>query len=103
MSFQVGIGSLGGTVFFQVGLCTPLRTMYSYIHFSDILFAKKMEWKIVDDALFPLKVFEVHEIMKCVIITSMNFLYFSMEIPWIRCKKYSKLNSVCYMPHICIF
>ena len=23
MSFQVGIGSLGGTVFFQVGLCTP--------------------------------------------------------------------------------
>ena len=27
MSFQVGIGSLGGTVFFQVGLCTPLRTM----------------------------------------------------------------------------
>ena len=27
MSFQVEIGSLGGTVFFQVGLCTPLRTM----------------------------------------------------------------------------
>ena len=27
MSFQVGIGSLGGTVFFQVGLCTPLQTM----------------------------------------------------------------------------
>ena len=27
MSFQVGIGSLSGTVFFQVGLCTPLRTM----------------------------------------------------------------------------
>ena len=27
MSFQVGIGSLGGTVFFQVGLCIPLRTM----------------------------------------------------------------------------
>ena len=23
----MGIGSLGGTVFFQVGLCTPLRTM----------------------------------------------------------------------------
>ena len=23
MSFQVGIGSLGGTVFFQVGLCIP--------------------------------------------------------------------------------
>ena len=30
MSFQVGIGSLGGTVFFQVGLCTPLRTMNLY-------------------------------------------------------------------------
>ena len=27
MSFQVGIGSLGGTVFFQVGLRTPLQTM----------------------------------------------------------------------------
>ena len=27
MSFQGGIGSLGGTVFFQVGLCTPLQTM----------------------------------------------------------------------------
>ena len=27
MSFQAGIGSLGGTVFFQVGLCIPLRTM----------------------------------------------------------------------------
>ena len=30
MSFQVGIGFLGGTVFFQVGLCTPLRTMVEY-------------------------------------------------------------------------
>ena len=30
MSFQVGIGSLGGTLFFQVGLCTPLRTMTSF-------------------------------------------------------------------------
>ena len=29
MSFQVEIGSLGGTVFFQVGLCTPLRTTFS--------------------------------------------------------------------------
>ena len=27
MSFQVVIGSLGGTVLFQVGLCTPLWTM----------------------------------------------------------------------------
>ena len=27
MPFQVGNGSLGGTVFFQVGICTPLRTM----------------------------------------------------------------------------
>ena len=27
MLFQVGIGSLGGTVFFQVELCTPLRPM----------------------------------------------------------------------------
>ena len=31
MSFQVGIGSLGGTVFFQVGLCTPLQTMELYL------------------------------------------------------------------------
>ena len=30
MSFQVGIGSLGGTVFFKVGLCTPLQTMGYY-------------------------------------------------------------------------
>ena len=27
MPFQVGIGSLGGTMCFQVGLCTPLQTM----------------------------------------------------------------------------
>ena len=27
MSFQARIGSVGGSVFFQVGLCTPLRTM----------------------------------------------------------------------------
>ena len=27
MSFQVGIGSLGGTVFFQVGLCTLVWAM----------------------------------------------------------------------------
>ena len=34
MSFQVGSGSLGGAMFFQVGLCTPLRTMhYSYFCF----------------------------------------------------------------------
>ena len=30
MSFQVGICSLGGTVFFQVGLSTPLRTMVDF-------------------------------------------------------------------------
>ena len=35
MSLQVGIGSLGGTVFFQVGLCTPLRTMNCRIHVLD--------------------------------------------------------------------
>ena len=27
MSFEVGVGSLGGTVLFQVRLCNPLRTM----------------------------------------------------------------------------
>ena len=27
MSFQVGIGCLSGTMFFQVGLCTPLWTI----------------------------------------------------------------------------
>ena len=27
MLFQVGIGSLGGSAFFQVGRCTLLRTM----------------------------------------------------------------------------
>ena len=27
MSFQGGIGSLGGTVFFQMELCNPLQTM----------------------------------------------------------------------------
>ena len=37
MSFQVGIGSLSGTVFFQVGLCTPLQTM---------------AWKCVSTAIF---------------------------------------------------
>ena len=32
MSLQVGIGSLDGTVFFQVGLCNPQRTMFSWLH-----------------------------------------------------------------------
>ena len=27
MSFQVGIDSLGGTMFFQAEFCTPLQTM----------------------------------------------------------------------------
>ena len=36
MSFQTGIGSLGGTMFFQVGLCTPLRTMIT-ISTTDLL------------------------------------------------------------------
>ena len=27
MSFRVRIGSLGATLFFQVGLCMPLQTM----------------------------------------------------------------------------
>ena len=31
--FQVGISSLGGIVFFRVGLCTPLRTVNrQYLH-----------------------------------------------------------------------
>ena len=38
MSFQMGIGSLGGTMFFQVGLCTPLRTMNGRIHVFDEAF-----------------------------------------------------------------
>ena len=38
MSFQMGIGSLGGTVFFQVGLCTPLQTMNRRIHVFDEAF-----------------------------------------------------------------
>ena len=32
MLFQAGIGSLDGTVSFQVGLCTPLRTMTETEH-----------------------------------------------------------------------
>ena len=42
MSFQVVTRSLGGTGFFQVGLCTPLRTMVnisgtSYLTLSDTI------------------------------------------------------------------
>ena len=40
MQFQVGIGSLGEIVFFQVGLCTPLRTM---IYIEWLVAIKKME------------------------------------------------------------
>ena len=44
MSFHVGIRSLGGTVFFQVGLCTPLRTMNLHdiciYHLSTFYFQK---------------------------------------------------------------
>ena len=37
MSFAVVIGFLGGTVFFQVGLCTPLRNMQKIFNISIIL------------------------------------------------------------------
>ena len=47
MSFQMGSGSLGGTVLFQVGLCTPLQTM-------SLLLNKGMFWvseeRLVDQA-----------------------------------------------------
>ena len=46
MSFHVGIRSLGGTVFFQVGLCTPLRTMNLHdicIYHLSTLYSKKKE------------------------------------------------------------
>ena len=49
MSFQVGSDSLGGTMFFQAGLCTPLRTMHlvhetlksavSFMNLADFLHA----------------------------------------------------------------
>ena len=41
MSFQVGIGSLGVTMFFKVGLCTTLRTMgtLTFIWYWQKLFA----------------------------------------------------------------
>ena len=37
MPFQVGIGSLGGTVFFQVGLCTPSQTMEFFVILGSFL------------------------------------------------------------------
>ena len=44
MSFQVAIGSLGGTMFFQAGRCTPLRTMNLHdiciYHLSTFYFQK---------------------------------------------------------------
>ena len=41
MPFQVGIGSLGGTVFFfQVGLFTPLQTMRKNCGFALIQYTK---------------------------------------------------------------
>ena len=49
MSFQVRSDSLGGTLFFQTGLCTPLRTMHlvhetlksavSFMNLADFLHA----------------------------------------------------------------
>ena len=38
MSFQVGIGSLGRTVFFQVVLCTPLGTMVFFVNSEHIFY-----------------------------------------------------------------
>ena len=46
MSFQMGIGCLGGTVFFQVGLCTPLQTMmYHKWQSYDIWFLRYEVWQ----------------------------------------------------------
>ena len=42
MSFQVIIGSLGGTVFFQVGSCTPLRTMNLHDIYTTLALKKMM-------------------------------------------------------------
>ena len=45
----MGIGSLGGTVFFQVGLCIPLQIMNNlYVNptdlFNDIFLVYKVRW-----------------------------------------------------------
>ena len=44
MSSQVGIGPLGGTVFFQAGLCAPLRSINLHdiciYHLSTFYFQK---------------------------------------------------------------
>ena len=42
MSFQVIIGSLGGTVFFQVGFCTPLRIMNLHDIYTTLALKKMM-------------------------------------------------------------
>ena len=44
MSFLVGIGSLGGTLFFQVGLCTPLQIIHCLQSFI-LLFASLL-WSV---------------------------------------------------------
>ena len=46
MSFQVRIGSLGGTAFFQVRLCTPQLTMASLTAALDI--SKTFEMLVLD-------------------------------------------------------
>ena len=50
MSLQVGIGSLDGTVFFQVGLCNPLRTMFSWLHIG--FYYSNYENKVVFSLIF---------------------------------------------------
>ena len=62
MPFQMGMDSLGGTVFFQVGLCTPLQTMeeslnHIYIEMYvgvRLLLRMKKNCMIIVLSIFPL-------------------------------------------------
>ena len=49
MPFQVGIGSLGGTVFFLVGLCTPLQTMVWFLRYV----VQRTEFFVILDHFLP--------------------------------------------------
>ena len=93
MSFQVGTRSLGGTGFFQVRLCTPLRTMLNvsgyilsnavWYHWLNKSITKATTKKLVSDP------FTMFKCLYCWLCTNIYTVKFSLQrCHWVSPKKW---------------
>ena len=93
MSFQVGARSLGGTGFFQLGLCTPLRTMLNvsgyilsnavWYHWLKKSITKATTKKLVSD---PFTMFKCLYCWLCTNICTLRFIL--QRCHWVSPKKW---------------